>query len=56
MLKWSFNVISTEYGFSSESVLNHGKQSRNWGNIKENDFPGLADTLVYLNAVQDSSE
>ena len=48
LLKQPFIVISVMCGICSGPILNQGKQCRNQGNIKESDFPDVADTLHYV--------
>ena len=40
-----FNVVC---GICSRSIWNRGKQGRNHRNMKENDIPDLADTLLIV--------
>ena len=46
------SLIDIVCGICSGPILNQGKQGRNQGNIRENDFPDLADTLKKTNILK----
>ena len=48
MIGLRLSLIGVECGICSGPILNQGKQGRNQGNIRENDFADLEDTLLLV--------